>query len=1088
MRVEVRMHHRPLRGMGQWLLGGFSALGAVGSAHAAILEPVDPAGFHDVYFHSETVEIEVDDGTSSCTLSCPDASCTSTSWSVTVPLTAGAGSYAISAADATSADPAGLWRLTCGGSSVDFFVGGVHSRLWLDQNTPADLVAAYVMNGPDPVDFRAEEKTSEPPINYSLPAWNANWVRDTAWQYQMSQAIPTLGIDSAGNCVPGVGSDTCGATTQPSTILASGNVATIKGTLNHVLRLGTVALLHDAYFDDDDTWWDDYTTDDGPYDSVNDDAEYFEHLNGYQSARIGPGLVYWGQAIATHSAAHDWSSITSQDPDLARANLVIALAVAYDWAYPHLTLAERRDWRAQLAEETGELATDYPAPSRFETFGGASWPNHTRRRLVTGHHFAIQAAVGIGTAVLWRELSSATWSADRADWAEQAENYFTDFVWAAGSDGASTNGMNYFHNYLEYTLLYVEALRRQTDDWTSTDLHNTWYVGWVENTPRFVTMRTGFDSTTSVTRARPPLGDTHEFDMDHVSALLARVADEMSDDAAQREAWLGHNPLANGFGTIRRDALDALWYADDLAPKADHADEVPASCAADAGQVTLRTGGWDHNDVVLDYVGGPLVGNHDDPYVGAFTLWLDGWLVTAPGAHEVAQRTAMASTLVVDGKGQHCDGCYAPEAVPEPATGSGGSENNGRLVGYWDAGGPRGTLDIDLVSFGTDLTQLYRYDATDQLRGKTIFTQTDTTAATLESLRRYVVWVEGGGSIFVADIWETSATESAAYRFDWKLTTGEYTAGAPNECAVPSSTPGYFTYTNGTATSELAFSGRTTASDGLTVWSGAATREALNQDTYYPSVPSCGYASYVTGLSTTAATITPANAGRLKVWVQDARSWNMAAYPTAVASGGTVRGHHLARNAEAPDGLMLTLLRPYVATPQPGGFYMGSLAANGGYEYKVWGAYDTTVMFRDPAYASFSTTDGSDELVGDVGAVAEDADSRYAVQLLGGTSLTYDFDELISAMPPVSISLHWNESGGITGWLDLEQSFSSVTIDTGNVAATSVTDVTVGGQSVLFSTSSSANTVQFTTSFEGAVSLRTSSGAPYSPRSTCETP
>jgi hypothetical protein len=457
----------------------------------------------------------------------------------------------------------------------------------------------------------------------------------------------------------------------------------LKNTLTRIEQLAALGLLYDQYRDEDDIWFDAYATA-GLVPATGADQDYrAAYDDGYldlsRSENLWTAVKYWGQEIVDHSVTNDWTNYWTgalpEDEDLVRSNLIIALALAYDWAYPRLTLSERRQWRAQLAEEMAELEADHPRPA-FD-FGNY---NKSQKLLLTGHQFATQAAVGIGTAVLWREMDGSTLSTTRDFLALEAESHFTYFLAVAGDDGASSNGVFYFENYLAYYLRYVEALRRQPD-WTDATVKSWWYEGeWVAMTPGFLAQRTELAPQGSNRhRERVPLGDSGHEDGDGPSYQMARIADELDSDIAQREAWLGHNRRSYDDYT-RRDVLDVLWFDESLTPKSGYAGESEAVCRGRLGEVEIRSS-WDREDSVhLVYKGGRMIGGHDDPYIGAFTLWRDGWLVTAPGEPGTTKRTPTASTLLVDGKGQHHDGRTINQQVPEPST-TNYEENNSRMVG-----------------------------------------------------------------------------------------------------------------------------------------------------------------------------------------------------------------------------------------------------------------------------------------------------------------------------------------------------------------------------------------------------------------------
>lgn len=929
-----------------------------------------------------------------------------------------------------AADPAGTWSITCGATTFSV-VKRDHVRLWLDFHGPDDLVAGLDQDG---LTFSHYER--DPGGVYDgqrVPDYDTAdpWVRSTAWDtildryvcsYQAEDGVAAgvTDYDPLTSCSTTTLFAPTSGTTGATNLLDSTDGADVRKFARALEHLAMANLVGRAAYEA------------GFGGSTSNAAPAADN---YSDGTYPTALTFWGQALVDFAGTSGWSaswSGTCLGPglDVCRSENLAALAIAYDWGYPDLTLAQRRAWADRLYAEAAALRADEDdsaSDTDWPDLTASPYPNHAERQLRNGHYLAPAYAVGLVADVLYGELTPSATDRDALrDWSVA---FFTDHLSVLGDDGADSSGSNYALVDLRYVLRWIEAERLVEADAGIDVSADYWGVtGWFARRPAWALGRTHLLDATANDGGdgrHALLGDATPYDDDYPSGLYARIADELAatdaiaSEIAQRAAWDGPSNHVTAQAVSPRWVEDLLWWNDTLPLAGDAADLPRHACHADTGEVVLRAG-WDLDDPHLVFHGGSGAAGHEHPDVGAFDLWADGHLVQVAGTNTTAKRTVTGSTFLVNGHGQHSDGWGLSEAVPE------GSDNAARLTTYLDASGTidaaLSTATIDVVTFCADLTPLYRTDDADDLRAggpvPAWVTDVDGPDASpkLTDLSRCVVWVgdatpdDGSGAIFLHD--RMKAQDEASFELDWRLVVSDRTADGDRPACVAASSGGYWTYNNRAgAAVGLKFT------DGAIDWGGTAsyTRADVN-DNWAPDMggagPDCA-GTFISG-SGTAYTSTPAHVsvaghgagGELSVRSFGSGASFLSTAAVAGGDGGDLLGYALRREQSGQDRVFITALLPIVdpadeeATPITEyitGVLGGSVLRTSVHPTVAADAYDVTLFLRDAT--SSVVTDGwstSTARIGVVVRAATNPDVRLAAQIVVGSSLVHRGTPLIT--------------------------------------------------------------------------------------------
>jgi hypothetical protein len=363
--------------------------------------------------------------------------------------------------------------------------------------------------------------------------------------------------------------------------------------------------------------------------------------------------------LLTYASWDQWGEDNKRD--LGHAHLLLGNALAYDWIYNHLTPAERRTVRDNLADWAHKMYEASSGPKNNE------WGNWWSNSYIQNHFATNHSALGIaGLALLGED--------DRAQmWIDQASGRMVRLrdMLNGMEDGSWHESVNYQNYMLTTYLPFAVALRKiqGIDILPDTYLSNYPYWQIYNHLP---------DSTEFVF----VYGD-FEWDWGNgyrPQNVLRFIASEYESSFAQ---WLAqelaaHDTTSANQWTAPWDAFGVFYYDPSVGPLSP-ASLDKARVFPDLEGVILRTG-WEKDDLVFALKAGTYGGRfafetfvqehhpwetpcvdtrcqlnigHDHDDTNGFYLYRAGsWL--APESVGVANsETAVHNTLLVDNQGQY---------------------------------------------------------------------------------------------------------------------------------------------------------------------------------------------------------------------------------------------------------------------------------------------------------------------------------------------------------------------------------------------------------------------------------------------------
>lgn len=319
-----------------------------------------------------------------------------------------------------------------------------------------------------------------------------------------------------------------------------------------------------------------------------------------------------------------------------------ALAVAYDWLYPHLTASERAAIRRQLARITRAL---------HEAAAGDEW--WTRAYL---HHdtWIPLGGLGIGAMALLDDTSEALAWADRA-----ASELLSALDWLA-SDGAWPEGPCGWAFALHSVLPFLDAYRRRLPERAAALTRNAWLA----NTWKF-RVASRVPSGLFLTFGDCRETGAYQFTAFEGAPALRYLAAKYENPYAQWQAAREWEKRPNAYTA----AWEIIWM-DPNVPEAPP-DDLPTGTLFDNQGIAFLRTGWRARDTVVAFRCDSLLGrraaslfrpdraaqfNNSTTHVHAdansFAVWSRGSFALATARYG-QNETRFHSTLLVDGQGQY---------------------------------------------------------------------------------------------------------------------------------------------------------------------------------------------------------------------------------------------------------------------------------------------------------------------------------------------------------------------------------------------------------------------------------------------------
>lgn len=347
--------------------------------------------------------------------------------------------------------------------------------------------------------------------------------------------------------------------------------------------------------------------------------------------------------------------------DLGHSHMLMGNALAYDWLYSRLSLAERQTVRASLVNWTRKLAEAGSASDYDPT-----WRNWWRKSYFQNHYWTNNSALGMASlALLGEDARAAAW----LDQAEQGMRHVTDILNGI-QDGSWHEGIPYQSYGLTMMLPFLVNLKSNIGLDLIPERYLRNYVTW--GLYNYLPERTDF------------LLAYGDFDWSWGNAyqpqnLYRYLAAAYDDPHAE---WLAEQLIAAD--GRHANIWSAPWYVFEFFYYDAHVTaQAPTTLAMahifpDLGAVVWRTG-WQKNDLAFGLKSGAYGGRfafttfmqeaypwdapcvdtgcqlnigHDHKDNNGFYLYHNGQWLAPETAQYGGYATSLHNTLLIDGQGQ----------------------------------------------------------------------------------------------------------------------------------------------------------------------------------------------------------------------------------------------------------------------------------------------------------------------------------------------------------------------------------------------------------------------------------------------------
>lgn len=348
------------------------------------------------------------------------------------------------------------------------------------------------------------------------------------------------------------------------------------------------------------------------------------------------------------SAAREWMKALIRypswagDKDLGAGHVCFGMALAYDWLYQDLTVAEREAIQASLLQHGRILLERSTGPGNIGTWWGwayfqnHSWINHTGI-----------AAIAMALYELRPE--------EMQGWLDYTRTQFQTTYKNFGIDGSNFEGPLYSIYGAEWLLNYIQALESISGE----DLTDMVYLNRLGAFMRDTTMpdyRNVANFGDCGPLGRGGLGDS----------IYMRMAGIYGDGSL--EDFRQNRLKAFGPKVSIPSVFDLISCQVDL-PPAEEKDVPLVGLYPDRGLVVFRTG-WNPDAAVVTFLCGPPGGlnamknwfsfpsgsssfSHANPDANTFLFWADHeWKIGDPAGYNWDKKTRYENTWTVGGKGQ----------------------------------------------------------------------------------------------------------------------------------------------------------------------------------------------------------------------------------------------------------------------------------------------------------------------------------------------------------------------------------------------------------------------------------------------------
>lgn len=327
------------------------------------------------------------------------------------------------------------------------------------------------------------------------------------------------------------------------------------------------------------------------------------------------------------------------DPDLPAGQQLFGLAVFYDWC------------GTAVSEQTRISVEEALVRHGADMYEAARATGYWRKWNLQNHMWINLAGLGTAGIVLYDKYPYMT------EWTAFAVQRYLDVMDSLGPDGASHEGVMYWHYGVYWMLLFMDVVRDM--------FHIDMFCGnkWFEQTAYYrMYMGLPLDSAT-VSQTTVDFGDASRCDAEGPCTVMDKLASEYQCGCA---AWFSEAMRMRNLNSDQGSWADVMWSVD--LPKAVSVEQLPTyRHFSDMDFVSARSG-WTGDASLVAFKCGPFIG-HDamdktarPPYLdwggghvhqdanhfvffanGQYLLRDDGYTVKSTESH---------NTLLVNGKGQ----------------------------------------------------------------------------------------------------------------------------------------------------------------------------------------------------------------------------------------------------------------------------------------------------------------------------------------------------------------------------------------------------------------------------------------------------
>ena len=362
------------------------------------------------------------------------------------------------------------------------------------------------------------------------------------------------------------------------------------------------------------------------------------------------------QLLLTYVGWSDWGfgeTVSLGAPDIATGHMLTGVALAYDWIWSYLTLADRATIATRLATEAQKMSAGLPGAWFVDEY-------------VQNHNWISVAGLGLAALALEGEYPRAAGWLAQADANQQKLTIVLDSI----KDGSFHEGLPYEGYGLSMSMPFWVALARHGQDYTDLGILRGFGKYWLyASIP---------DDAHQVVL---PFGDFTGWPRGATAMILrysaARFHDPIAETAARR--WLAAAGRGTFLPEMFYDVFEYLFY-DPAVPAANVYAQPLESGFADLGGAVLHSS-WDPGDLAVGFKAGPYGGHsnferikhnlapggwlawgHDHNDDMSFWLYGKGaWLAPEAmgytagvntGVTNAANATAYHNGLLVDGQGE----------------------------------------------------------------------------------------------------------------------------------------------------------------------------------------------------------------------------------------------------------------------------------------------------------------------------------------------------------------------------------------------------------------------------------------------------